>query len=183
MAYLTSFSREVVGVEGVRLALEEFAQEHPELEVVGPTSDETTTDGFERYRGQGVTLLKGDYFNLDSTKTEGKFGLIYDRASMVAIEPNLREAYVDILGDLLGPGGKVLLVVLERKGTEEAMKLGPPYSIPDSTVREIFGNRDWVESIQLLEQSDQLQRKPEDKERYPDLDHLFENVYVVLKKE
>lgn len=181
LAFLTTLASEVVGVEGIRVALEQFAEEHPDLKVSAATTDEPT-DGYERFVGEKITLLKGDYFDLDSAKTGGQFGMIFDRAAMVAIEPKMRPAYVDVLGKLLAPGGIVLLVVLERKGSEEAMKKGPPYSIPESTVRTLYEAQDWVESIKLLEQSDQLERKPEDRERYPDLDQLLETVYEIKRK-
>ncbi|KAL3893182.1 MAG: hypothetical protein SGARI_008332, partial [Bacillariaceae sp.] len=171
------------GLEGIGLAWEQFAEEQPSLNIKAKeAAGAPTTDGFERFVGDKITLLKGDYFELDARKTGGQFGIIFDRASMVAIEPNLREAYVDVIGKLLAPGGMVLLVVLERVGSEEAMKEGPPYSIPEATVRELYGKHDWVESIKLLEQSDQLERKPEDRERYPNLDKLLETVYEIKRK-
>jgi thiopurine S-methyltransferase len=183
LAYLTTMANEVVGVEGIRLALEQFSEEHPDLKISAKESaGASTTDGFERFVGDKITLLKGDYFDLDATKSGGQFGMIFDRASMVAIEPTMREAYVDVIGELLAPGGIILLAVLERIGSEEAMKEGPPYSIPEATVRGLYGKQDWVESIKLLEQSDQLERKPEDRERYPDLDKLLETVYEIKRK-
>ena len=203
MAFLVSeHPAYVVGVEGIDMALQEFADEHPTLGVkkltTSPdgTSDDDDDDGgdepkndttkkgmFDRYVGTNIELLKGDYFELDDTVTGGKFDIIYDRASLVAIEPKLRQAYVDIQGNLLRPGGKILLVVLERKGTEEGMKMGPPYSVPESTVQDLFGSHDWCDSITMLEQTDQLERKPEDKKRYPDLDQLLETVYLIQRKE
>eukprot|EP00529_Nitzschia_sp_RCC80_P025781 CAMPEP_0113482328 /NCGR_PEP_ID=MMETSP0014_2-20120614/22861_1 /TAXON_ID=2857 /ORGANISM="Nitzschia sp." /LENGTH=351 /DNA_ID=CAMNT_0000375839 /DNA_START=32 /DNA_END=1087 /DNA_ORIENTATION=- /assembly_acc=CAM_ASM_000159 len=210
MAYLVSeHSAYVVGVEGIDMALEEFANEHPTLGVKKITaSPDVTSDGednsdgdgdgddkvkndtttkqgkmFDRYVGTNIELLKGDYFELDDTVTGGKFDIIYDRASLVAIEPKLRQAYVDVQGNLLRPGGKILLAVLERRGTEEGMKMGPPYSVPESAVQDLFGSRGWCDSITMLEQTDQLERKPEDKKRYPDLDQLLETVYLIQRKE
>jgi thiopurine S-methyltransferase len=181
LAYLTTLADEVVGVEGIRMALEQFAKEQPQLNI-STESTTTTTDGFERFQGDKITLLKGDFFELDATKTDGKFDLIFDRASMVAIEPKLRQAYVDVLGSLLAEGGTILLVVLERKGTEEGMKMGPPFSVSEAAVREQYEDKDWVETVKLLEQSDQLETKPEDRERFPDLDHLYETVYEIKRK-
>jgi thiopurine S-methyltransferase len=178
LAYLTTLADEVVGVEGIRLALEQFAEEQPQLNI---SLETTIKDGFEKFQGDKIALLKGDYFELDATKTDGKFDFIYDRASMVAIEPKLREAYVNVLGSLLAPGGTILLMVVERQGTEEGMKKGPPYSIPESTVRELYESKDWVESVKFLEKTDHLETKPEDKQRYPDLDHLYESVYEIKR--
>ncbi|KAG7352901.1 thiopurine S-methyltransferase [Nitzschia inconspicua] len=179
LAYLTDLADEVVGVEGIRMALEQFAEEQAQLNV---SLETTTKDGFEKFQGDKITLLKGDYFELDATKTDGVFDFIFDRASMVAIDPKLRESYVEVLGSLLAPGGTILLVVLERQGSDEAMKQGPPFTIPEVTVRELYEPKEWVESITFLEKTDQLEEKPEDKERYPDLDHLYELVFEIKRK-
>ena len=74
------------------------------------------------------------------------------------------------------------MVVLERRGSEEAMKKGPPFSIPEDTVRDLYEGLEWVESITVLGQEDQLIRNPEDKERYADLDELLETVYLIQAK-
>ncbi|OEU23165.1 Thiopurine S-methyltransferase [Fragilariopsis cylindrus CCMP1102] len=226
MAYLASSSSssssslspsvqlEVVGLEGIRVALEEFIQEHPNLNIKpiittnNNANDENSTHRskkLEQFVGDNITLLKGDYFDLleeeDSSSASiiGRFDYIYDRGSMVAIEPQLRTSYVKILKSLLKPGGKIILVTLERISTSnniEATKKGPPYSIDENNVREMFScdehnnnndnndnNDNWIESsITLLEETDQLVLVPEDKLRYPDLDQLLEAVYLIQRK-
>lgn len=178
MTFLTKLADEVVGVEGIRLALEQFSEENPDLKV----KFEGTVNGYDRFEGEKITLLRGNYFDLDDAKAGGKFGAIYDRGSLVAIEPNLRSDYVDTLGKLIAPGGKILLVVLERVGEEDAMKMGPPFSFPDLTVRELFEGREWFESMAIVEESDQLERNPEDRKRYEGLDKLLERAYIINAK-
>jgi len=274
MAYLASLSSssnnndnnsillEVVGIEGIRVAIKEFIEEHPGLNIntrpiitnTSPmllngnddnknnnsknnnndddddeNSNENSVGKFEQFVGDNITLLKGDYFDLQELESESlstsssllsmsssslssslstivglknKFDYIYDRGSMVAIEPQLRTSYVKILKLLLKPGGKILLVALERKSikSEEATKKGPPYSMSEQIVRESFSFNDdvdddndndndndndttnWIEFITLLEETDQLVKVPEDKQRYPDLDQLLETVYVIQRK-
>lgn len=178
MTFLTKLADEVVGVEGIRMALEQFSEENPDLNV----KFEGTVNGFDRFVGDKIILLRGNYFDLDDTKAGGKFGAIYDRGSMVAIEPHLRTDYVDTLGKLIAPGGKILLVVLERLGEEEAVKRGPPFTLPDSTIRELFESKDWFESLSVIDESDQLERNPEDRKRYEGLDKLWERVYLIKAK-
>ena len=178
MAYLTSKVGQVVGVDGIEMALEQFASEQPELQI----ENKGVQNGFGRFVGKKITLLRGDFFELDEEKTSGRFETIFDRASMVAIKPELRESYIDVMGKLIAKGGAILLVVLERRGSEEAMKKGPPFSIPEDTVRDLYEGLEWVESITLLGQEDQLIRNPEDKERYADLDQLLETVYLIHAK-
>ena len=175
LAYLTKICNEVYGVEGIQTALEEFAQEHPDCKI----ENKGAVDGFVRFEGDKITLLKGDYFQLSDAHTNGKFEAIYDRASMVAIDPVLRKDYVQILSNLITPGGTLMLVALERIGPEEFTKNGPPYSIPESVVRELFG--DW-ESISKVHEVDQLKDDPAQQQRYAGLDQLLETVYMIKAK-
>lgn len=178
MAYLTSMAGDVVGVEGIKRALEEFAQEQPDLQIENKGID----NGFERFVGKKITLLKGDFFELTTEDTGGSFDVIYDRASMVAIDPKLRSSYVNVLSRLLSKGGKILLVVLERQGTEEAVKKGPPFSIPESTVKEFYEGLDWVEAITRLQQKDTLTEEQKAQDSYQGLDQLLETVYMIQGK-
>jgi thiopurine S-methyltransferase len=178
MAYLTSMA-EVVGVEGIKTALEEFQLEQPDLQIEHQPGIQ---NGFERFVGTKIMLLKGDFFELTTEDTNGSFDVIYDRASMVAIQPELRSSYVDVLGRLLSKGGKILLVVLDRRGTEEAIKKGPPFSIPEATVLEFYEGLDWVESVTLLEQQDTLTEGQKEQGPFQGLDQLLETVYLIEAK-
>lgn len=200
MAYLaTSLSStgsiEVVGLEGIRIALEEFIDEHPDLKISKEAVEGTSEVPFERFMGDSVSLWKGDYFDLlepsDELKSSiGTFEAIYDRASIVAIEPEMREKYVRILDSLLMVGGKILLVALERVASPEkefATKIGPPFSIPEDTIRTLFANvvgdsDEYSYHVEILQQTDQLVEKPEDRQRYADLEKLLETVYLIRKQ-
>jgi hypothetical protein len=59
------------------------------------------------------------------------------------------------------------------------MKMGRPYSVREVVVSDLYEARDWVESVNFLVQSE---TKPDDRERSPDLDHLFEVVYEIKRK-
>ena len=86
---------------------------------------------------------------------------------MVAIDPSLREDYVTTISRNIKPGGKILLVTVEKRtGEEEAMKKGPPFSIPESEVRKLYEGQDWVESVTLLEEIDEFEAQPDMKERF-----------------
>lgn len=165
MAYLAQHGsvKEVVGVEGIRKAFEEFAEEQPELQVKAVVADD---DAYERFVGVKTTLLKGDFFGLDEHHI-GAVDVVWDRASMVAISPSLRKDYVQVLHRLLKPGGSILLVTLDRRtGTPEGMAAGPPFSISEAQVRELYESQEWVESVTLLEEMDEFERKPDSKERH-----------------
>jgi thiopurine S-methyltransferase len=132
----------VVGVDGVQKALEEFANEQPDLEIKQEDSDST----FGRFVGKNIMLLHGDFFETDEKATDGRFEVIFDRASLVAIQPKLREDYVKVMSGLIKPGGLILLVVLVRSDEN-----GPPFSVPEEEVRRLYEGQPWVEEVSLLE--------------------------------
>eukprot|EP00977_Amphora_coffeiformis_P016520 scaffold5138_cov170-Amphora_coffeaeformis.AAC.1 len=105
VAYFASHEdvTEVVGVDGIRKALEEFTNEHPDLEL----KEMEPTESYEVFKGNKITLLKGDFFELNDEFTGGKFAAIYDRASLVAIRPEMREKYMEVMQRIIAPGGKI----------------------------------------------------------------------------
>jgi thiopurine S-methyltransferase len=183
LAHLASQKHvQVVGVDGVRKALETFTKEHPSLEIEPVES----CDKFERFKGRDIELLKGDFFDVDETTTGGRFDAIWDRAAIIAIQPELREMYVETISKVLKPGGTLLLSALERRtGTEEAIKAGPPFSLSEKEVRRLYESQDWVETVELLEEIDQFERKPSDKERFSQkgVTSMFELVFLIKAKE
>ena len=172
-----------MGIEGIRKALEEYAEEHPDLEIV---PIEGSADAYERFVGKKTTLLKGDFFGLDADAAGGQFDSIWDRASMVAIDPALRGTYVNVMKKLLKPGGSILLVTFERRtGTEEAVKMGPPFSISEEQVRGLYEPQEWVESVSLLEEIDYFAMNSEaENARYTSsgVTSLFELVFEIKAK-
>jgi len=113
------------------------------------------------------------------------FDTIYDRASMVAIKPNLRNDYVTLMGELLRPGGVILLVSLDRRNTMSvvAKEDGPPFSIDEGEVRRLYESQEWVESVTLLEEVNDL-NSDKDRERWEKKGvlELYEMVFLIRKK-
>jgi SAM-dependent methyltransferase len=170
MAYLAGKTdvTQVVGVDGVQKALDEFVQEHSDLNIHPVSTVDTCTNvdvttnnaKYHVLKGTNIMLLRGDFFALDSSVTDGLFDAVFDRASLVAIDPSLRLEYVDTIQRLVRPGGKILLVVIERNsGDLEFDQAGPPYSISDTEVRRLYQGQSWVESITLLDDNGEQARK------------------------
>lgn len=174
---------QVVGIDGIRKALVAFAEENPSLEIQTNQSN-TEGDVVERLTGKGIQLLRGDFFDLNDEVTEGRFNMILDRASIVAIQPTLREKYVEILGKLIKPGGSILLMTVDRRsGKEEARKAGPPFSVDEQEVRRLYEHLDWVEDVKLVEEYDEFQDKGM-KEKFGSqgLDSVFELCFIITAK-
>jgi len=113
----------VVGIDIVRNAAVDFKFEHTEFAIQEVAVDyqqqckeeddtnnkigKDTTTAMQTFKGNKLTILIGDLFKMP---TNDRYDIIYDRASIVAIKPSLRQDYVNLMGTLLQPGGSILLV-------------------------------------------------------------------------
>ncbi|KAK3282103.1 hypothetical protein CYMTET_10141 [Cymbomonas tetramitiformis] len=102
--------QEVIGVEGVREAITQFIHENSALKFDECAAE---TPGFETWRSSKITLVLGDFFDIQEHHI-GLVDKIWDRAALVAVDPALREAYVDSMDRVLRPGGQILLVTFDR---------------------------------------------------------------------
>ena len=170
---------EVVGVDGVPKALEEFAKEHPDLNIQPAEG----VNGYGKWKGESISLLSGDFFDLDVKTAGGTFDGVWDRGSMVAIDPSLREKYVEKLGELLGkPNGRMLLsTVVRPKGD---ITTGPPFSIDETEVRRLFETKPWVESVELLDSHSAASQESWYKAifMYMQMGNLQEQIYLIKTK-
>ena len=209
MAFLATNPKvsHVVGIDIIKQAAEDFAEEHPALSMKKFQPEEScdATSSGSIFHGDDITIIVDDLFNLLQMEDEDRakyitlgstaraedgstsylFDSIYDRASMVAIDPSLRNDYASFMGDILRPGGVMLLVTLDRrKVTNDAAKRdGPPFSIDESEVRQLYESQEWVDTVELLEEVDDL-TSDDDKKRWEKKGvlELHELVFVIRKK-
>ena len=128
MRWLRERGHPVIGVEIARLACEEFFAEWKVVPEV------TRADKFERWSANGVTVLCGDFFELqreDLVQVRATF----DRAALIALPPQLRIRYVDHLRAILPSPEPLLLVAPEY---DQATMKGPPFSVSETEVRTLF---------------------------------------------
>jgi thiopurine S-methyltransferase len=148
----------VLGIDAVPMALEEFAKENPDL---GISQQTQRFPELESWKGDKITLLCGDFFKFDArwTTALGSPPLFcnacWDRGSLVAIDPSLREDYVRVLQSVMSPGGIILLSTFVRgwgaqKTTADGKPAGPPYDLDEDEVQRLFSG-DWVESITCID--------------------------------
>eukprot|EP00538_Stauroneis_constricta_P011622 CAMPEP_0119554230 /NCGR_PEP_ID=MMETSP1352-20130426/6779_1 /TAXON_ID=265584 /ORGANISM="Stauroneis constricta, Strain CCMP1120" /LENGTH=350 /DNA_ID=CAMNT_0007600791 /DNA_START=39 /DNA_END=1091 /DNA_ORIENTATION=- len=171
----------VYGVDGIRKSLQEFCTEQPQLKIV----EDAASLGYERFNGHSISLLKGDFFDFGPSAVDGtQFDAMFDRGSLVAIDPSMRGKYLGVIGNCIAPGGRILLVTLERRSADnpEATKKGPPFSISEAMVREMYGALDWVDTITMISSEDTLVDNPSNQERYSDLDSMWEHAFVIEAK-
>lgn len=130
MAWLRGQGHPVVGVELSPVAVREFFAEH------GLTPSVSTSGAFERWSAGGITILRGDVFDLTPDDVAACRSL-YDRAALVALPPALRERYARHLSAILPASARMLLVTLRYPPTEMQ---GPPFSVDEAEVRRLYGD-------------------------------------------
>lgn len=126
LVWLSNKHDSVTGVELSKIAVRAFFAEHFYTPMV------TTLNGeHELYQFDELSIYAGDFF----TAPLDNYELIYDRAALIALPPQLRPLYADHIRNLLSPNGKILLVGLDYVQTEMQ---GPPFSVPEQEVRSLF---------------------------------------------
>ncbi|CAM9456931.1 unnamed protein product [Choristocarpus tenellus] len=84
---------------------------------------------------QPLTFIVGDFLDM-RPDVIGTFDRLWDRGSLVAIQPEEREAYLAVCDSLLDPGGQVLLTTMDY---DQDLIKGPPYSLPLKEVKCLYG--------------------------------------------
>jgi thiopurine S-methyltransferase len=165
LLWLAGQGHRVLGVEISALAVDAFFAENglrPEITDEGP---------FLRYRADEIEILCGDFFALSGEHLDGVTA-VFDRASLIAMPPQMRPRYAMQLQGILHPENKVLLVTLDY---DQARMSGPPFSVQDDEVRALLGGRF---RIQRLAELDVLAENERFRQR--GLTRLLERVYALM---
>ena len=136
MPWLVQHGHRVFGVELVPLAVEQFFAEQ------GLAPQVTQTPKGTLSRADGIALLCGDVFALDARDLAG-CEAFFDRAAIIALPSGLRRRYAREVYGALSSGCVGLMVTLEYP---QHQKQGPPFTVPEAEVRELF-ERDWTVEV------------------------------------
>lgn len=167
MMWLNKQGMRVVGVELSPLAVGAFFTENNLQPVI------TASGKFQRYHADDITLLCGDFFDLNAVDL-GEITAVYDRASLIALPPDLRRRYAGHLAHLVPRDTKVLLITMEYpKGQMQ----GPPFAVEESEVHALYDN-DF--KVVCLESLDVLAENPGLKER--GLSEMIERTFLLTRK-
>lgn len=147
MAWLAAQGHQVLGVELSGLAIEEFFAAH------GLVPETRDSPSGRHYRAGDIEIIRGDAFALDPQVLAGCHG-VHDRAALIALPAEMRRRYVGELHARLPAGCRGLLITLEYPPHEKA---GPPFTVPEAEVRELYGP-DW--HVDVLERRAILDSQP-----------------------
>lgn len=167
LLWLAGEGRRVLGVEISPLAVDTFFAEHA-------LSPEVTDEPpFRHYQAAELEILCGDFFALTAAHLKGVTS-VFDRASLIALPPEMRPKYAAHLRGLLPSDARILLITLDYEQNEMA---GPPFSVKDEEVRALFGSRFDIERIvraDILAENERFRQRG--------LTGLVEQVYVMREK-
>jgi thiopurine S-methyltransferase len=167
MVWLRGKGHPVVGVELSPLAVEAFFDEQG----ISPS----TTHGarFQQCEADGIRILCGDFFDTTPADLDGAV-TVFDRASLVALPPEMRQRYAQHMLDILPAGARTLLVAFEY---DQSQMGGPPFAVTPAEVRALYSGGAEVE---LLERADVLEDNAHFKAR--GLSALHENIFMLTRK-
>lgn len=164
MLWLRAKGYRVLGVELSPLAVRDFFSENELVPEVSACA------AGERWSCDGIELICGDFFALTAADLQS-VGAVFDRASLVALPPEMREQYAQHLRAVLPPQASMLLVTMDYA---QAQMAGPPFAVSEGEVRTLYGAHYTVQRIQSL---DVLTENPRFRER--GLTRLDEVVYYL----
>jgi thiopurine S-methyltransferase len=147
LVWLASRGCDVFGIELSELAVNAFFSERG---LVPATVQQTHG---QLKMGGPYSLWCGDFFAVPPAAT-AHIKAVYDRASLVALPPEMRPAYAKHLMSLTRSGTQMLLISLDY---DPGAMTGPPFSVPRAEVDSLFGP---YASVRLLEVRDVIATHP-----------------------
>lgn len=136
LIYLASLGLNVVGVELSSIACEEFFSEN-KIEF-----SKTQKSYWIEYTSSQITIICGDIFEIDFSQYQ--FHYLYDRASLIALNTNLRAKYISLIKKL--KVSNQLIITLEFDSES-----GPPFSISDKDITLYYGDEYSIETKEIID--------------------------------
>ncbi|XP_061597946.1 probable thiopurine S-methyltransferase isoform X2 [Cololabis saira] len=170
MKWLADQGHPVVGVEYSEKACRQFFEENNLTYSEEPVA---AIPGAKLYKNseKNISLYQCNLYDFSSS-VEGEFGAIWDRGSLVAINPKDREKYAALIMSLMAGDCRYLLDTLLYNPEQYP---GPPFLVPDEQVQSLFGGSC---DLELLESEDAFT----DRHRGWGLDYLTEKVHLLTLK-
>ncbi|XP_071771481.1 putative thiopurine S-methyltransferase isoform X2 [Centroberyx gerrardi] len=170
MKWLADMGHSVVGVEFAEKAIRQFFEDSNMTYSEQPVPAIPGAKVYKSSEGN-ISLYQCDLYNFSSS-IEGQFGAIWDRGSLVAINPGDREKYASLIMSLMAKDCRYLLDTLLYN---PELYEGPPFFVPDDQVHSLFGSSC---DIELLQSVDTLTER----QRAWGLDSFTENVHLITPR-
>lgn len=167
MLWLRRQGHSVLGVELSNIAVRAFFTEN------GYTPHHAIYEKFNVCEANDIRVLCGDFFDLKQEDL-AKVAAVYDRASLVALPPDMRQRYVHHLAAISPPATKILLIAFDYAQAEMS---GPPFAVSAEEVKVLYGK---YAEVRLLAELDVLAQNPRFQER--GLSRLQEHIFLLTMR-
>ena len=167
MLWLRDQGYSVIGVEIVPRAVEAFFAEND------LTVTQRPHGAFTLWESEGIKIFQGDFFDLSADDVAG-IAAVYDRASLIALSPDMRQRYATQLRAILPSETNVLLVTMDYS---QAEMHGPPFAVTEQEVAALY--QDYFKIDQVCSE-DMLGANP----RFQDqgVNRMLERIYVLTAR-
>ena len=167
ITWLAEQGFQVVGVELSAIAIESFFSEQ------GLSYEQLESGPFIARISGNIRLLEGSLFDLQREDL-GDCSLVYDRASLIALDEPTRARYVQWMQSIMGDKADILLITLDYDQSEMN---GPPFAVSTDEVTRHYGQSFQVDTMLQTEIVDESPRW-----RAKGLSSLVESVYQLGQK-
>ncbi|MEM9332012.1 MAG: thiopurine S-methyltransferase [Pseudomonadota bacterium] len=127
----------VTGIEFNRDAIEEV------FERMSLIPDVEQKSGLTRFSSGRLTIWHGDFFLLPRGDV-GTIDAVYDRAALVALPEDIRKEYAKYLVELTRNAPQLLI----SYSYDQSQTEGPPFSVPENTIRQLYGSNFNIERLE-----------------------------------
>lgn len=168
MLWLASRGHRIIGVELSALAIEQFFAENQLI------PKRKAAANHQIYSAGAFEIWCGDIFNLPAEALSG-IAAVYDRASLIALPPDMQTRYAGFMRASLRATTPTLLLTLTY---DQSKMKGPPFSIPVENVRDLYSAGFEIEERahkQVIELNKNLQKRG--------LTSVIESCYVLRRKQ
>jgi thiopurine S-methyltransferase len=124
------------GVELSDIACKDFFEEVSEKAMVHPG------EPFTVFRHDHLQIWNGDFFQLVPADLS-HVRLVYDRAALIALPPDIRRKYVEHLTAVTPDNTHTLLITLDYEGSPTS----PPFNVSNDEVYELYAEDYHIEHI------------------------------------
>ena len=136
MAWLAAQGYDVVGVELVETAVQEFFTEQNISPTVHQYADNPAIKYYQgQLSGQTITLWVADIFAL-SSENIGSVNGVYDKAALIALPADMRVQYSEQMHQLSANSPQFIITL----AYDQSKKAGPPFSISSEQIQQYYGD-------------------------------------------
>lgn len=105
---------------------------------ISPTLTKKLEVKFNTHLKKQLTIITGDFFNLN-----GQFDLIIEQTFFCALNPEIRQDYVNKMYELLKPEGKLAGVMFNKN-----FEGGPPFGGTKEEYEKLFGEKFMIKTLE-----------------------------------